>query len=102
MYLEEQVSKLNTELIQLRNEVNELKTRDHHPDHETITQKEAHSLLYGDKTVTAGAISTSMKKLVAGGYIHVMRDGGQNFYDRDEILDYKKSRMITGKAAIMQ
>lgn len=102
MYLEEQVSNLKTELIKLQNEVNELKNRDHHPEHETITQKEAHRLIYGDKVVTAGAISTSMKKLVAGGYIHVMRDGGQNFYDRDEILEYKESRMMTGKAAIMQ
>lgn len=102
MFIEEQVSELKKQVVKLQAELNELSKRDHHVPHENITQKEAYKLIYGNKDVTAGAISTRMKKLVVGGYIHVMRDGGKNFYDRDEILEYIKSQMTTGKAAVMK
>lgn len=100
MYIEEQVSDLQKQIFKLTTKINELEKRDHHVAHESITQTEAHKLIYGNKEVTSGAISISMKKLVKGEYIHVMKDGGQNFYDRDEILEYKKSRMVTGKVAV--
>lgn len=102
MFLEQEVSELKKQVIKLTTKINELEKRDHHVAHESITQTEAHKLIYGNKEVTSGAISVSMKKLVKGGYIHVMKDGGQNFYDRDEILEYKKSRMMTGKTAVIR